>query len=121
MLDWSTTFGGSVMQEHDQPFDAAPFPPPPGMSAGMSGIPAVPAVDRTGLRDLASRQRAAIVAGIANAVGGALLFAHSVPEGTGALISLVVAAFVIVAAFRLAQRLHGVWIGVLCGVAMLIP
>ena len=105
------------MQEHDQPFGAAPLPPPP----GMSGIPAVPAVDRTGLRDLASRQRAAIFAGLANAVGGALVFTHAVPDGIGGLISLVVAAFVIVAAFRLAQRLHGVWIGVVCGIAMLIP
>jgi hypothetical protein len=105
------------MQEHDQPFGAPPLPPPP----AMSGIPAMPVVDRSAVRDLASRQRAAIVAGIANALAGALLFTHSLPEGTGALISLVVAAYVIVAAFRLAQRLHGAWIGGVCGVAMLVP
>jgi hypothetical protein len=63
----------------------------------------------------------AIIAGIANAVGGVLLFSHAVPAEPASLFALVVAGFIIVAAFRLAQHLHGVAIGILCGIAMLIP
>lgn len=93
------------------------MPPPP----GMPGNPPAPVLDRTALRDLASRQRAAIIAGVLNGLTGALMFTRAIPAGTGSLIALVVAAFVIVAAFRLAQRLHGVAIAIVCGIAMLIP
>ena len=99
--------------------------PPPGVSLppppNPSGAPQMPTVDRRALRDLAGRQRAAIIAGIANAVGGVLLFSHAVPAEPASLFALVVAGFIIVAAFRLAQHLHGVAIGILCGIAMLIP
>ena len=99
------------------PPPGVPLPPPP----NPSGAPAMPTVDRTALRDLAGRQRAAIIAGIANAVGGVLLFSHAVPAEPASLFALVVAGFIIVAVFRLAQHLHGVAIGILCGIAMLIP
>ena len=105
------------MQEHQEPFGGAPMPPPP----GMPGNPLVPPVDRSALRDLASRQRAAIIAGCLNALGGVLMFTRALPAGPGSLFALVVAAFVIVAAFRLAQRLYGAGIGVVCGIAVLIP
>ena len=103
---------------HDQlPPLGAPLPPPPVPSAA----PPMRTVDRSALRDLAGRQRAAIIAGIVNAVGGVLMFSDTLPAGPVSLFALVVAGFVIVAAFRLAQHLHGVAIGIVCGVAMLIP
>jgi hypothetical protein len=101
----------------DQPRAAAPLPlppPPPGPQAPTAS-------DRGALRELARRQRAAVVAGVANAVAGALTYTHAIPAGIGSLFALVVAACVIVAAFRLAQRLQTVGVAIACGIAMLIP
>ena len=102
---------------HSQPY-TAPMPPPP---PNPLAAPASPAVDRASLRDLARRQRAAIVAGCANALGGIIVFSHVIPDPTASLVSLIVAGFIIVAVFRLAQTLHGVGIAILAGIAMLIP
>jgi hypothetical protein len=102
---------------HAQPPFAAPMPPPP-----APYTPALaPPVDRESLRDLARRQRAAIIAGCANALGGIVAFTHALPSGTEVLIELVVAGFVIIAAYRLGQRLSGVGVGILAGIAMLLP
>jgi len=49
------------------------------------------------------------------------MYSDAIPAGPGALPTLVVAGFIIVAAFRLAQHFHGVAIGIVCGIAMLIP
>jgi hypothetical protein len=102
---------------HSQPF-IAPMPPPPPAPFAAS---TAPAVDRDALRDLAKRQRAAIIAGCANALGGILAVTHALPAGTEVLVELLVATFVIVSAYRLAQPLHGVGIGILAAIAMLIP
>jgi hypothetical protein len=63
----------------------------------------------------------AIVAGIANAVGGILTISDALQGGLGALILLIVAGFIIYAMFRLGRQLYSVGIGVLAAVAMLIP
>jgi hypothetical protein len=102
---------------NSQPYPA-PMPAPPPASFGA---PPAPSVDRASLRDLAGRQRAALIAGLANAIGGALAYTHAVPDGITALLSLIIAGFIIVAAFRLAQRVSGTGIAILSGVAMLIP
>ena len=105
------------MDEHrSQPY-APPMPPPPAPFTATVG----PIADRGWLRDLATRQRMAIVAGIGNALGGILAFSHVLPGGIEVLFELIVAAFIIVAAYRLGQHLHGVGIGIVAGIAMLIP
>jgi hypothetical protein len=106
------------MEELPTPPLAAPMPPPP--PAPFTAAPA-PAVDRTPLRELARRQRMAIIAGILNAVGGVLMATDTTADGLAALFVLIVAGFVIFAAFRLGQQLYGAGIGVLSGIAMLIP
>jgi hypothetical protein len=111
---------GAPMEEHRSvPLPAStPMPPPP---PPAWGAPPAPAVDRTELRELARRQRMAIVAGIANAIGGILTISDAVQDGPGALILLIVAGFIIYAMFRLGRQLYGVGIGILAAVAMLIP
>jgi hypothetical protein len=109
---------GVSMHDHAQPPYAAPMPPPP---PAPFSVPRAPAVDRDSLRDLAKRQRTAIIAGCANAIGGVLAYSHALPTGAELILELVVAGFIIVAAYRLAARLHGVGIAILAAIAMLIP
>jgi hypothetical protein len=116
MLNRSTR-GTRVLMQDQLPPPGLPMPPPP----NPSGAAPMPTVDRASLRDLAGRQRTAIIAGIVNAVGGVLMYSDAIPAGPSAIFTLVVAGFIIVAAFRLAQHLHGVAIGIVCGIAMLIP
>ena len=109
------------MDDHGMPSLPAMPPPPPSPGAFGVVFPATPAIDRTVLRELAARQRWAIIAGIANAVGGVIAFAHALPPEFVSVAALGVAVFVVVAGYRLARQLHGVGIGVLCGIAMLVP
>ena len=105
------------MEEHAQPSITTPLPPPPPAPFAPPGA----AVDRGWLRDLATRQRMAIIAGILNALGGIVAYSHVLADGTTLLFELAVGTFVIVAAYRLARKLHGVGSAVLCGIAMLVP
>jgi hypothetical protein len=63
----------------------------------------------------------AIIAGFANAAAGALIYTKAIPGGLGALVALGVAAFVIVAAARLANHLFGVGPAILSAIAMVVP
>ena len=102
------------------PGDREPLPPPPptGFSAAA---PLPPTLDRTWLRELAARQRWAIVGGIANGVGGILIGVGAIPPGLGAVLGLAAGIFVIVAAFRLANHLYGVGLAVVSAIAMIVP
>jgi hypothetical protein len=100
-----------------------PLPPPPSNLPSMpgSGSAFAPVLDRARLRELAIRQRWAIIAGIANAVGGMLLFTHALPDGLAAVASLVILVAIVVSAYRLGRILYSVGIGILSAVAMFIP
>jgi hypothetical protein len=102
------------------PGNREPLPPPPptGFSAAT---PLPPTLDRTWLRELAARQRWAIVGGIANGVGGILIGVGAIPPGLGAVLGLAAGIFVIVAAFRLANHLYGVGLAVVSAIAMIVP
>ncbi|HEU5310331.1 MAG TPA: hypothetical protein VFV24_02660 [Candidatus Eisenbacteria bacterium] len=78
-------------------------------------------VDRTRLRELAVRQRWAIVAGLANAIGGMLLYTHALPDGLAAIASLTILVAIVVCAYRLGRILYSVGIGIVTAVAMFIP
>lgn len=78
-------------------------------------------LDRVRLRELAVRQRWAIVAGLANAIGGMLLYTRALPDGLAALASLTILVAIVVCAYRLGRILYSVGIGIVTAVAMFIP
>lgn len=96
-----------------------PLPPPP-PAAFEAVASSVPSVDRSWLRELAVRQRMAIIAGIANAVGGVLVVTNAL-GGVGLLFAIGVGVLVIVAAYRLGRHLYNVGIGILGAAAMFLP
>jgi len=102
------------------PGNREPLPPPP-PGGSSAAAPLQPTLDRAWLRELAARQRWAIVGGIANGVGGILVGIGATPSGLGAVLGLAVGVFVIVAAFRLANHLYSVGIAIVSAFAMIVP
>ena len=113
-----------MQPERVPPADAPlPPPPPPAAATPFASMPyvAAPVDDRPALRDLAARQRWAIVAGLANAIGGALVYGTTLPSCLGSILTLGVVSFVMFAAFQLARRLYSTGAGIVCAGAMLFP